>query len=119
MCQGEARRVRSGSASPSRVAIRCQTGASSRICSSNGITVPSKAAGSTPNQPAMRSHIQLQRKTSPLTMLNASLAAAGVSAAQRSWRASWRASVMSVRPFHCAGEPGKRKGRPVSRQSVA
>ena len=59
----------------------------------------------------MRPHIQLQRKTSPLTTLNAwSCAASGVVAAQSRWRASWRASVMSVRPFHCAAEPGKAEG---------
>jgi len=35
------------------------------------------------------------------------------------FRARSRASVMSVRPSHCAVDPGKRNGRPVSRHSVA
>ena len=44
---------------------------------------------------------------------------AAVSVAHSMCRASWPASVMSVRPFHCAADPGKRNGRPLALHSEA
>ena len=59
------------------------------MSSSSPITCScAKGAGSIPNQAAIRPHIQLQRKTSPLTTLKASSAPARlVEAAARQWRA--------------------------------
>ena len=77
------------------------------------------ATGSTPRAAASRGHIRRQRKTSPLTMLSAWFAAAGVVAAQTRWSASRPASVTSVTASHCSREPGKWNPRPVSRQIAA
>jgi hypothetical protein len=55
-----------------------------------------------------------QWKVSPLTTLNASFAAVGDVAAQARCRPRSRASVMSVVPSYCSGDPGKTNGRPVS-----
>ena len=70
------------------------------------------AAGSTPSAAASRGHSRRQRKTSPLTMLSAWFAAAGVVAAHTRWSASRLASVTSVIASHCSCEPGKWKRLP-------
>ena len=69
-------------------------------------------------RPGDASHSQFQRKMSPFTMLKACSARPEVAAHSRC-RASSRASVMSVSPSYCWGDPGKTNGRPVSRQIVA
>lgn len=91
----------------------------SAICCCSGTGWPGYGAASRPKSLAITPHSRCQRNTSPLATLKASLRAAGVVAAQALWRASRRASVTSLRPAYCVGEPGKTKGRPCALQTEA
>jgi len=119
VCHGDMRQSIFASARPWRSTISRQTAASPAICHSSGRTSPLNRSALRSNQPAIRFHIQLQRKMSPLTTLNASSAAARVVEAHSKCLASSRASIISVSPCYWAATPGKRNARPVSRQIVA
>ena len=75
------------------------------------------ARGSTPSAAASRGHSRRQRKTSPLTMLRASFAAAGVVAAHTQVVGEQaRVGDVGDRLPLLLASPGSGSGRPVSRQ---